>query len=234
MDTTPLIDSKTTFELRKVSKVYQVGASQVQALKDINLKFASGDFLSITGPSGSGKTTLLNILGCLDVPTHGEVIIDDQIILPKLSRDKIKIRRKKIGFIFQRFNLIPVLTVFENVEYPLILLKNKRKIRKSLVKKALADVGLSNKSKHFPNQLSGGECQRASIARALVKMPRLVLADEPTANLDSQTGMRIIELMKKLNQEEKITFIFSTHDSQLLSSVNKVVVLHDGTIRNHV
>lgn len=233
MDTT-LQNDQTTFELRNVSKIYQVGGSPVQALKDIHLKFVSGDFLAVTGPSGSGKTTLLNILGCLDVPTQGEVIIDDQIILPKLSKEKIKIRRKKIGFIFQRFNLVPVLNVFENVEYPLILLKKERKVRKSLVEKALAEVGLSNKSKHFPNQLSGGECQRVSIARALVKMPRLILADEPTANLDSQTGMRIIELMKKLNQEEKVTFIFSTHDSQLLSSVSTVVTLQDGTIKNYV
>lgn len=218
------------FELRKVSKTYKLGSIAVPALQRISLKFISGDFIAIAGPSGSGKTTLLNILGCLDVPTEGDVIIDNQLIIQRLENEKVRVRRHKIGFIFQSFNLIPVFNVYENVEYPLLLLKKPVQERRKLVEQALKEVGLQDRTKHLPQNLSGGEQQRVSIARALVKRPKLILADEPTANLDSGTGIKIIDLMLKVNQDEKITFVFSTHDSEILKAVKRIVKIRDGKI----
>lgn len=228
-------ETKAVFELRNVSKSYKLGLAKVEALKGINLKFTNGDFIAIAGPSGSGKTSLLNILGCLDIPTQGEVIIDDQLLIPYVKhseKQKMKIRREKIGFIFQKFNLIPILNVYENVEYPLLLLKISSSQRRKLVEKALEETGLQHRAKHLPNRLSGGEQQRVSIARALVKRPKLILADEPTANLDLETGLTIIELMSKLNREEGVTFVFSTHDSQILKVTERVIWLRDGVIQD--
>lgn len=219
------------FELRDVTKTYRSWGIKVEALKKVNLEFNGGDFIAIAGPSGSGKTTLLNILGCLDVPTSGDVVIDGQLINQKYEKNKRLLRRDKIGFIFQNANLIPVINVYENVEYPLLLMRTSSKERKELVEKALIEVGLQDRMKHFPNTLSGGERQRVSIARALVKRPKLVLADEPTANLDSSTAHKTIELMRRLNDEEKIAFCFSTHDSRILDIAVKIYHLTDGEIK---
>jgi putative ABC transport system ATP-binding protein len=202
----------------------------VTALKNINLKIDKGQFLAIAGPSGSGKTTLLNIMGCLDTPTHGEIIFDEQNLATLSFKGKMNIRRHKIGFIFQSFNLIPVLNVYENVEYPLLLNNTKTIQRRELVLKVLEEVGLLQRAKHFPNELSGGERQRVSIARALVKKPMIILADEPTANLDSTTGANIISLMQKLHQEEQVTFVFSSHDDRILKKAEEVIQLQDGSI----
>jgi len=221
-------NEKSVFELRKVSKSYKFGKTETTALHCVDLKLLSGDFLCIAGPSGSGKTTLLNILGCLDVPDNGEVIIDNQLILPKQKKDLVELRKNIIGFIFQNFNLIPVLSVYENVEYPLTLQKVSANKRKRLVTEMLEKVGLGSRSRHYPNQLSGGESQRVSIARALVKKPKLIIADEPTANLDSGTGRHILEFMKELNREENITFVFATHDSELMELSDQILHLRDG------
>lgn len=215
-------------EIKGLNKVYRRGKSDVDALVDINLQIQEGDFLALAGPSGSGKTTFLNILGCLDAPSAGEVLIDGKDIAKLSSKEKTVYRRNKIGYIFQNFNLIPTLSVFENVEYPLLLTKLKKSERKKLVLEALEQVKLSHRIDHFPKELSGGELQRVSIARALVKKPTIILADEPTANLDFETGQQIIDLMKKLNAEHNATFIFSSHDDQLLNSVKMVIKLRDG------
>lgn len=217
-------------ELRRISKDYKFGKSIISALKDVDLKIAENDFVCIAGPSGSGKSTLFNILGCLDTPTNGNLFIDNELIVQNLSKEKIQLRRKKIGFIFQSYNLFPVMNVYENVEYPLSLLKISKKEKKELVNNALEEVGLYDRKHHYPDELSGGECQRVAIARALVKSPKLVLADEPTANLDTATGMKIVELMKKCNQIDKITFLFATHDSRLMQVADKVVYLRDGKV----
>jgi putative ABC transport system ATP-binding protein len=207
-----------------------MGKAEVTAVKDVSLKIETGDIIALAGPSGSGKTTLLNLLGCLDTPTLGEIFIDNENV-GKISPQKtVQIRRDKIGFIFQNFNLIPVLSVFENVEYPLLLTNMKGSQRKESVMAVLEAVGLKERAKHLANDLSGGERQRVSIARALVKKPAVILADEPTANLDLTTGLNIIELMKKLNQLDKVTFVFSTHDEKILSKVNKVYQIRDGVI----
>lgn len=223
-------NNPSLFELRHVSKSYRLGEISVEVLKNINLKFYEAELLALAGPSGSGKTTLLNILGCLDVPTAGEVVIDGQTVDQKSEKRKMLIRRDKIGFIFQDFNLIPVINVYENVEYPLFLSKVPGQKRKELVEKALVEVGLKNRMKYFPNALSGGERQRVSIARALVKRPKLILADEPTANLDSETAFNIINLLRELNEKDKITMLFSTHDVRILSVAKKVYQIKDGKI----
>lgn len=215
-------------EIKGLNKVYRRGKSDVNALVDINLKIEEGDFLALAGPSGSGKTTFLNILGCLDTPTNGEVLIKGKDIAKMSPKEKTVYRRNEIGYIFQNFNLIPTLSVFENVEYPLLLTKLKKAERKKLVLEALDQVKLSHRTHHFPKELSGGELQRVSIARALVKKPTIILADEPTANLDFETGKQIIDLMKKLNTENNATFIFSSHDDQLLNNVKMIIKLRDG------
>ena len=229
-DATESASDKSVFELRNISKAYKQGKVETLALNSVDLKFHAGDFLCIAGPSGSGKTTLLNILGCLDSPTNGEVIVDNQLVLHAKSKETMNLRKNKIGFIFQSFNLVPVLTVHENVEYPLTLQNVSPRKRREAVTQVLEEVGLSHRAGHYPNELSGGECQRVSIARALVKRPKLIIADEPTANLDSATGFRILELMSKLNREDNITFVFATHDAQLMELSDRVVTLRDGTI----
>jgi len=216
--------------LKNVKKTYRLGEIDFQALNGVDLEVSAGEFVALAGPSGSGKTTLLNIIGCLDSPTEGELFLGDDAV-GKLTPDRLAdIRKSRLGFIFQSYNLIPVLTAFENVEYPLILNKIRPDERKARVRSILTEVGLGDKLDNFPNQLSGGQQQRVSIARALVSQPLLVLADEPTANLDSQTGLEIISLMRKLNREKGITFIFATHDQRIMEHSSRLVRISDGKI----
>lgn len=213
--------------VQQVRKIYPMGKTQVTALDGVDLTIEKGEFLAIAGPSGSGKSTLLNMLGCLDVPTEGKVEIDGQDLGKLSEHDRATLRRKKLGFIFQGFNLIPVLTAFENVEMPLRL---KGENNPQRVWEALEAVGLKEHAHHRPAELSGGQQQRVAIARALVTDPLIVLADEPTANLDSKTGEAIVELMGKISQEKGTTFIFSTHDSKVMAKASRMVRLTDGRI----
>ena len=212
-----------------VTKKYRLGDQTVVALHDITLAFEEGVFLAIAGPSGSGKTTLLNIIGCIDTPTRGQVFIDDKEVTG-LSGDALAdLRARTTGFIFQTFNLFPVLTAAENVEYPLLQLPELSKAeRGERVKRYLSVVGLEKYAHHTPNQLSGGQRQRVAIARALAINPRIVLADEPTANLDSKTGKNILDLMKRINREFGTTFIFSTHDRHVMAMADRLVRIEDG------
>ncbi|MBN2244628.1 MAG: ABC transporter ATP-binding protein [Candidatus Aminicenantes bacterium] len=215
----------------KVNHDYKLGKTKISALKDIDLSINTGDFIVIAGPSGSGKTTLLNLIGLIDKPTSGEIWMQDINTSSKNLNSLHPIRRDKIGYIFQTFNLIPVLTVFDNVEYPLILQRISRQQRRKLVKEALSKVGLSARLRHHPRELSGGERQRVSIARAIVKNPALVLADEPTANLDSKTGIEILQLMQSLHDKENTTFVFSSHDRTIIEMAEKTVYIRDGAIQ---
>jgi putative ABC transport system ATP-binding protein len=214
-----------------VVKEYNLGATVVQALRGVSLTVDKGEFISIAGPSGSGKTTLLNLLGCVDTATRGKVEVAGKDTALLSERELTDLRLNTIGFIFQSFNLVSVLTVFQNVEFPL-LLQNKlnAKERKARVEMLLEQVGLLSHQKHRPNELSGGQRQRVAIARALVTDPLIVLADEPTANLDSETGQAILDLMKSLNQQKGTTFIFSTHDHKVMRYANAVVRLADGKV----
>jgi len=216
-----------------VSKVYRVGEISIPALKGISLRIPGRRFSMILGPSGSGKTTLLNMVGCLDQPTDGRIEICGEKV-GEISDDKIsEFRAKNIGFIFQNFNLIPVLSALENIEYPLTLLKMNPSEQRERGMEMLESVGLAGHARHRPNQLSGGQKQRVAIARALVKGPSLVLADEPTANLDSKTGASIIDLMYRVQEQYGATFIFSTHDPQLISHAQDVFSILDGELIEH-
>lgn len=218
-------------DVRKVVKEYPLGATKVRALHGVDLTIAKGEFTTIAGPSGSGKTTLLNLIGCVDVPTSGEVLIDGASSSGKSKRELTQLRLYKLGFIFQSFNLVSVLSVYQNVEFPLLLQgKASATERKAKVTRLLEQVGLATHAKHRPSELSGGQRQRVAIARALVTDPLIVLADEPTANLDSQTGQQIIDLMKALNEQQGTTFIFSTHDYKVMEHANAVIRLADGKI----
>ncbi len=219
-------------ELKDVYKDYSLGKVNVPALKGVSLEINEGDFLSVAGPSGSGKTTLLNLIGCIDRPTRGDLKITGQNLESLRDRELTELRHRTLGFIFQTFNLIPVLNIYENVEFPLLLGKRKqpRKEEREWIDHIIDEVGLGDRKKHRPNELSGGQRQRVAIARALVTRPQIVLADEPTANLDSATSERIIDLMKKINQEQRTTFIFSTHDPMIVDMVDQVIRLHDGKI----
>jgi putative ABC transport system ATP-binding protein len=214
-----------------VSKQYQLGEQQVVALHDITLSIEEGVFLAIAGPSGSGKTTLLNIIGCIDNPTRGKVFIDDVEVTGRSANALADLRARTTGFIFQTFNLFPVLTAAENVEYPLLQLPEiSREERRKRVAKYLKVVGLERYATHMPNQLSGGQRQRVAIARALAINPRIVLADEPTANLDSKTGKSILNLMKDINRQFGTTFIFSTHDRHVMAMADRLVRIKDGQV----
>jgi putative ABC transport system ATP-binding protein len=216
-----------------VKKEYTLGKTKVPALKGVNLDVAQGDFMCIIGPSGSGKTTLLNLIGCLDAPTSGEVNLFGKYNVSTLNdKQATLLRRDHIGFIFQTFNLIPVLNVFENIEFPLIIQGLPAPERKKRVMELIGDVGLQEFIKHKPDELSGGQRQRIAVARALVTNPKLVLADEPTANLDKENGHIIMEIMKKLNAEHGVTFIFSTHDQRVMEEAKRIVVLSDGVIES--
>jgi len=218
-------------EVRNVIKDYPLGKLTVRALHGIDLVVDRGEFTTIAGPSGSGKTTLLNLIGCVDVPTEGSVAFDGVVTSSLSDKDLTQLRLEKLGFIFQSFNLVPVLSVFQNVELPLLLRGTMTgDERKRRVEQIIERVGLSKYLKHRPNELSGGQRQRVAIARALVSTPKLVLADEPTANLDSVTGNSILELMKELNQQEGVTFIFSTHDHKVMEMATRIVRVQDGRI----
>lgn len=214
-----------------VTKEYQLGQQKVVALHDITLSFEEGVFLAIAGPSGSGKTTLLNIIGCIDTPTTGKVFIDDIEVTGRSPDELADLRAHTTGFIFQTFNLFPVLTAAENVEYPLLNLQEvSREERLRRVAKFLAVVGLERFADHKPNQLSGGQRQRVAIARALAIKPRIILADEPTANLDRQTGESILSLMKDINRHYGTTFIFSTHDRRIMARADRLIRIEDGQV----
>lgn len=218
-------------QLSNVTKDYALGETLVTALRGVDFSVEKGEFLSIIGPSGSGKTTLLNIIGCIDTASTGSVMISGKEITKMNDRGRTDLRLYKIGFIFQTFNLIAVLDVLENIEFPLLLMNklSKDEIRKRA--QELADaVGLTQYTHHRPSELSGGQRQRVAIARALVTHPDIVLADEPTANLDSQTGATILELMQHLNETQKTTFIFSTHDPEVLQYARRIVKIKDGRI----
>ncbi len=218
--------------LENVHKIYPLGETEVKAVNGVSFEIERGDFISIAGPSGSGKSTILNMIGCIDTPTSGTVIIDGQKTSGLADREITGLRHKVIGFIFQSFNLVPVLNVFENVEFPLLLGKEApgKEERAAYVNFLIEAVGLSDWRSHRPNELSGGQRQRVAIARALVTKPRIVLADEPTANLDSKTGNAIIELMKKINRDLDTTFIFSTHDPSIVDIADHVIRLQDGLV----
>jgi putative ABC transport system ATP-binding protein len=217
--------------LDQVEKVYHRDALEIPVLKGINLKVPQGEYLALMGPSGSGKTTLLNLVGCVDTPTSGTVIVNGQDTGRLSERALTDLRLRTIGFIFQSFNLVPVLSVFQNVEFPLLLqgTLGKRE-RQARVLSLLDAVGLSEHTRHRPSELSGGQRQRVAIARALVTRPRIVLADEPTANLDSRTGETIVDLMREMNRRDGTTFIFSTHDPKVMSHANAIVRIVDGRI----
>ena len=217
--------------IEHVHKDYLLGDQKVQALKDITLSFDPGVFLAIAGPSGSGKTTLLNLIGCIDTPTSGKIYINDTDVSGKTPDQLADLRNKTIGFIFQTFNLLPVLTAAENVEYPLLQRKDvTTEERKKRIAYFLDIVGLSKFAEHRPNQLSGGQRQRVAIARALAILPSIVLADEPTANLDHKTGEEILNLMKQINRAFNTTFIFSTHDKRVIAKADRLVRIEDGEI----
>lgn len=217
--------------IESVSKVYPLGKTEVRALKNINLNIEEGEFTTIAGPSGCGKSTMLNLIGCMDTPTSGEVYIENQPISKLSDKDLTRLRLEKLGFIFQSFNLIPVLTVYQNIEFPLLIHGGfTPKDRARIIGELIEEVGLKDQARQKSNELSGGQRQRVAIARALVTNPRIVLADEPTANLDSATGEKIINLMKEINKTHKTTFIFSTHDPQVMQHASRVVRLKDGEV----
>ena len=214
-----------------VYKEYSLGKTLVPALRGVSLDVSAGEFISIAGPSGSGKTTLLNLIGCVDVATRGTVVVAGRNTAQLKERELTSLRLNTIGFIFQSFNLVPVLSVFQNVEFPLLLQRKlNRAERRKRVMTLLEQVGIATHADHRPSELSGGQRQRVAVARALVGSPQIVLADEPTANLDSVTGEHIIDLMKELNERDGTTFIFSTHDARVMGHANAVVRLEDGKI----
>ncbi len=213
-----------------LDKIYPLGLTKLKALDKINLSIKKGEFLGLVGPSGSGKTTLLNIIGCLDIPTSGSVEVLGQKVESLGHKDAAQLRMNRLGFIFQTFNLLPVYTVYENVEFPLLLLGMDSSTRKKLVMDALSWVGLTERAESKPAQLSGGESQRVAIARAIVKKPEIVLADEPTANLDAANSHNIMKTMVQLNEEFQTTFIFATHDEKVMAYLKRKIVLVDGKI----
>ena len=216
--------------VKGVSKVFKVGEENFTALRDINLEIDSGSFMSFVGPSGSGKTTILNLIGGLDVPTAGNIFFKNTKLSAMNRNQMAQYRRKNIGFIFQTYNLFPVYSVYENILFPLLLNGSKEKDARERVMNIINKVGLSDQVKKRPSQLSGGQCQRVAIARALVKDPLLILADEPTANLDSKNSLQILELMSELNQQYKAAVVFSTHDEKVTRYVRREVGLEDGKI----
>lgn len=223
---------QTLAELHNVTKVYHNGSVLVEALRGINLVLKRQQFSFIVGPSGSGKTTLLNLLGCIDVPSDGKFTVLDREISMLTDNQLADFRNQHIGYIFQNFNLMAVLSAYENIEYPLILQNIPKKQRHERVSEVLAAVGLAKRQHHRPAQLSGGEQQRVAVARALAKRPDLILADEPTANLDSRTSSEIIELMLTMQASYKTSFVFSTHDAQVMHHANEIITIKDGKIQD--
>ena len=226
--------NETVITLENVIKRFPMGRNPFTALNGVNLTFSKGEFSGLVGPSGSGKTTLLNIIGSLDSPTEGKAVVLNHSISDLSHKEAARLRNEHIGFIFQTFNLLPVYTVFENVEFPLLLLKNTTGERRKAVLDILEWVGLSDKVNSRPAQLSGGESQRTAIARAMVKKPELVLADEPTANLDAVNSHHILQTMVKLNAELGATFIFATHDDKVIHYLRRKIVLEDGRVAQDI
>lgn len=220
----------SVIELREVHKRYRLGHAEVHALRGVSLRVTRGEFLAIVGPSGSGKTTLLNLMGCLDRPSSGQVLFEGTDVTSLSRRQLAELRSRRVGFVFQTFNLIPVLTALENVEYPLWRRGMGAAERRARAMEALRSVGLAGLERHRPEELSGGQRQRVAIARALVGQPAVVLADEPTANLDRRTGQEVLELMRELNRRRGTTFVFSTHDPKIMAMADRVVELSDGRI----
>ncbi len=217
-------------KIENVTRTYKIGKVETQALRGVDLSIEPGEFTALVGPSGSGKTTLLQIIGCLDQPTSGRVYVNGKDVTSLNRNQRADMRRGTIGFIFQFFALIPTLTAFENVEMPLLLNGKSAAQRKERVLELLAAVDLKDRAYHRPDQLSGGEQQRVAIARALASNPALILADEPTANLDTPNGKQVMEIMTRLNQETGVTFVFATHDPRVIQYARRVVTLRDGCI----
>ena len=217
-------------KIENVTRVYQIGKVETQALRGVNLSIESGEFTALVGPSGSGKTTLLQMIGCLDQPSTGKVFINNKEVTTLNRNQRADMRRGTIGFIFQFFALIPTLTAYENVEMPLLLNGHTPKERKERVMELLKAVDLADRANNRPDQLSGGQQQRVAVARALAPSPKLILADEPTANLDTTNGQQVMEIMKKLNQETGVTFVFATHDPRVIGYATRTVTLQDGLI----
>ncbi len=215
-------------KLTDVTRVYTVGEVKTHALRGVDLNIGKQEFTTLVGPSGSGKTTLLQLLGCLDQPTSGKVLIKDQDATGMNRNERADLRKGTIGFIFQFFALVPTLTAYENVELPMLLMGKKN--HKSRVMELLDAVGISDRAEHRPDQMSGGQQQRVAVARALASDPLLILADEPTANLDTENGEQVMEIMKKLNEETGTTFVFATHDPRVIKYAKRVVTLQDGLI----
>ncbi len=224
------MENNTVISIQNLIKRFPVGSEFFTALKDITLDLHKGEFTGLVGPSGSGKTTLLNIIGGLDSPTEGKVRVLNQPLNNTNHNERARLRRKYMGFIFQSYNLLPVYTVFENVELPLILNKMNKEDRIQKVNQAIEWVGLTNKRNSKPNMLSGGECQRTAIARALVHDPVLVMADEPTANLDAENSHNIMKILTKLNKELDTSFVFATHDEKIMGYLKRIIRLEDGNI----
>lgn len=224
------MENKSIISISRLIKRFPMGKDEFTALRDISLTFTEGEFAGLIGPSGSGKTTLLNIIGSLDVPTEGEALVLGRSIGKLTTREAALLRKENIGFIFQSYNLLAVHTVYENVEFPLLLLNIPSAGRHKMVMDALEWVGLTDKVRSKPPQLSGGQCQRVAIARAMVKKPSLVLADEPTANLDADNSHHILQTMETLNRELKTTFIFATHDDKVISYLHRKIFLLDGRV----
>jgi putative ABC transport system ATP-binding protein len=227
-----MMQNNTIISISGLKKHYPVGNGRFTALNGINLTFEKGEFTGLIGPSGSGKTTLLNIIGTLDSPSEGEAMVLGKTVGKLSAKESASLRKTQLGFIFQSYNLMHVHTVFENVELPLLLLGIEASKRRAMVLEALAWVGLTEKVKSRPAQLSGGESQRVAIARAMVKKPILVLADEPTANLDAANSHHILQTMEKLNRELNTTFIFATHDDKVISYLRRKIYLDDGKVAN--
>lgn len=226
------MENSSIIKIEKLIKRFPVGKTEFTALNGLSLNFGRGEFAGLVGPSGSGKTTLLNIIGSLDSPSEGEVDVLGTSVSSLTHRQSAKLRNEHIGFIFQTYNLLPVYTVYENVEFALLLQKMSSSARKKAVMDALEWVGITDKIKSKPAMLSGGECQRVAIARSMVKRPEIVLADEPTANLDSKNSHHILQTMKKLNRELKTTFIFATHDEKVMQYLDRIISLEDGKVVN--
>jgi putative ABC transport system ATP-binding protein len=220
----------SVIELQDVTRVYKIGEVETPALRGVNLTIEQGEFSAIVGPSGSGKTTMLQLMGCLDRPSTGTVHIDGQDVTQLRPNQRADLRKGTIGFIFQFFALIPGLTAYENIELPLLLTGEKGRERSERVNELLEAVGLSDRARHRPDQMSGGEQQRVAIARALTTRPVLILADEPTANLDTDNGNQVMEIMQRLNAETGTTFVFATHDPRVIPFARRVVTLRDGRV----
>ena len=224
------MENGTLIETQHLVKQFPIGGGKFTALNDINLEFKTAEFSGLVGPSGSGKTTLLNIIGALDNPTEGSAVVMGKDTRKLSHNQSARLRNEYLGFVFQTYNLLPVYNVFENVELPLLLLGMNSSDRREAIMQALEWVGIADKAKSKPSQLSGGESQRVAIARAMVKKPKIVLADEPTANLDAANSHNILEMMVKLNEELKTTFLFATHDEKVIRYIRRKITLTDGKV----